>query len=148
MDEETSQINTDLISLRDLQDLGMDVDGEAGVKAQKWITYVSNYLRIIARNNGINLDARLKEDAVGGDGSYRSVVEMVVANAVMRAAQKNVEIPDAVSYSMGANPYSESVNYGANAVNDAYFKHKELQLLGFKSLSGKSQIGRIRGIRG
>lgn len=147
MDETTTQ-NTDLITLDDLAALGVDVEGEAGIKASKWITFSSNYLRVIARNNRIDLDEKLKQDAIGGDESYRSVVQMIVANAVMRANSKPVEIPDAVSYSLSANPYAESVNYGANAVKDAYFTHKELSLLGFNSLSGKSQIGRIRGIRG
>lgn len=140
---------TDLITLQDLEDLGVDVSGEeSATKAQKWITFVSNYLRVIARNNNIDLDQKLKENAVGGDGSYTSVVQMVVGNAVMRANAKPVEIPDAISYSQSANPYAESVNYGANATQDAYFKQKELALLGFKNLSGRKGIGLIRGVRG
>lgn len=146
--DETQSPTTDLIQLKTLADLGVDVEGDAGKKAARWITFVSNYLRVIARNNGIDLDRKLKDDEVGGDGSYRSVVEMVVANAVVRANAKPTSIPDAVSYSLGANPYSESVNYGSNATQDAYFKNKELQLLGFRNLSGKKQIGLIRGLRG
>lgn len=140
---------TDLISLDDLANLGVDItDEEAARKAQTWITLVSNYLRLIARNNRINLDQRLFEDQTGGDGVYTSVVKMVVSNAVMRANAKPVEIPDAISYSQRANPYSESVNYGANATLDAYFKQKELDLLGFKSIGGKQQVSILRGVRG
>lgn len=146
MDEEKP--NTDLITLEDLGAIGIDIEGDAGIKVGKWITYVSNYLRIIARNNHVDLDERLKLDDAGGDGSYRSVVEMIIANAVARAVNKPVSIPDAVSYSIAANPYSESVNYGANATKDAYFTNKELSLLGFRNLSGKKSIGLIRGIRG
>lgn len=141
--------DTDLITIEDLQALGVDLSDEASItKAQKWITYVSNYLRLIARNNGVNLDEKLKQDAVGGDGTFSSVVQMVVSNAVMRANAKSVEVPDAVMYSQSATPYSETVNYGANATQDAYFKQKELNLLGFASLSGQRSIGLIRGIRG
>lgn len=138
---------TDLITLDELAKLGVDVEGDAGTKAQKWITFVSNYLRLIARNNHIDLDQKLKEDQAGGDGVFTSVVEMVVGNAVMRANAKSVEIPDAVMYSQSANPYSEMVNYGANATQDAYFKQKELELLGFSSIGGKSKIGVVKGIR-
>ena len=114
--------DTDLITIEDLQALGVDLSDEASItKAQKWITYVSNYLRLIARNNGVNLDEKLKQDAVGGDGTFSSVVQMVVSNAVMRANAKSVEVPDAVMYSQSATPYSETVNYGANATQDAYF---------------------------
>ena len=144
-----SAAKTDLITIEDLEELGVELTDEGNIaKAQKWITYVSNYLRLIARNNGVNLDEKLKEDRVGGDGTFSSVVQMVVSNAVMRANAKPVEIPDAVSYSQSATPYAESVNYGANATQDAYFKQKELALLGFSSISGRRSIGLIRGIRG
>lgn len=139
---------TDLITLEDLEDLGVDTTGDAGTKAGKWITFVSNYLRLIARNNHVDLDQKLKEDQVGGDGVFTSVVKMVVSNAVMRASAKPVEAPDATMWSQSATPYSEMVNYGSNATQEAYFKHKELELLGFASLSGKSRIGVIRGLRG
>lgn len=149
MSDETSTPTTDLITIDNLIELGVDLEDEgARKKAQKWITFVSNYLRLIARNNHVNLDQKLYEDSVGGDGVFTSVVQMVVSNAVMRANSKPVEIPDAVSYSQTATPYAESVNYGANATQDAYFKQKELNLLGFSNLSGKRQIGIIRGIRG
>lgn len=140
--------STDLITLADLEALGVDTSGEAGIKAEKWITMVSNYLRLIARNNHVNLDQKLNEDAIGGDFVYTNAVKMVVSNAVMRAVAKPVEVPDAVSYSLRANPYAETVNYGSNATMDAYFKQKELNLLGFKNLSGRNQVSVLRGVRG
>lgn len=142
-------MSTDLITLADLEALGIDLnDSAAQAKASQWISFVSNYLRLIARNNGVNLDQKLKEDQIGGDGVFTSVVKMVVSNAVMRANAKPIEAPDAVMYSQSANPYAETINYGANATQDAYFKQKELGLLGFSSISGKKKIGVIRGIRG
>ena len=137
----------DLITLADLAALGVDVTGDAGDKAQAWITYVSNYLRLVAQNNNINLDEKLEDDKYNGRGVYTSTVKMVVANAVMRANAKPVEMPDATMYSQSASPYSEMVNYGSNATQEAYFKQKELALLGFKNLSGRRQINILRGVR-
>lgn len=138
---------TDLITLADLEALGVDVEDDAGTKAQAWITYVSNYLRLVAQNNNINLDEKLEDDKNNGQGVYTSTVKMVVANAVMRANAKNVEYPDATMYSQSASPYSEMVNYGTNATQEAYFKQKELALLGFRNISGRRQINILRGVR-
>ncbi len=137
----------DLITLADLEALGVDVEGDAGTKAQAWITYVSNYLRLVAQNNNINLDEKLEDDKNNGQGVYTSTVKMVVANAVMRANAKSVEYPDATMYSQSASPYSEMVNYGTNATQEAYFKQKELALLGFRNISGRRQINILRGVR-
>ena len=137
----------DLITLSDLADLGVDVTGEAGTKAQAWITYVSNYLRLIAQNNNVNLDEKLEDDRTNGQGVFTSTVKMVVSNAVMRANAKPVDYPDATMYSQSATPYSEMVNYGKNATQEAYFKQRELALLGFRSISGKSQFSVLRGVR-
>lgn len=139
--------NNDLITLNDLAALGVDVTGDAGTKAQAWITYVSNYLRLIAQNNNINLDEKLEDDKTNGQGVYTSTVKMVVANAVMRANAKPVEFPDATMYSQSASPYSEMVNYGSGATQEAFFKQRELDLLGFQNISGKSQITLLRGVR-
>ena len=137
----------DLITLAELEALGVDVDGDAGTKAQAWITYVSNYLRLIAQNNNVNLDERLEDDKNNGQGVYTSTVKMVVANAVMRVNAKPVDYPDATMYSQSASPYSEIVNYGSNATQEAYFKQKELALLGFRNISGRHQINILRGVR-
>lgn len=137
----------DLITIGDLRDLGVEIitlDDEK--RAAKWITYVSNYLRVIATNNGINLDEKLKIDGAAG-GQYRSVVEMVVSNAVVRGYSKNVDVPDATQWSQAATPYSESFTVPAGGT-EAYFKHKELALLGFMSVSGRGQMSIMRGVRG
>lgn len=137
----------DLIELDDLEDLGLDVSTEqARTTASAWITYVSNYLRLIARNNGINLDAKLLADRASG-GAYTSVVKMVVANAVMRANATDPQMPDVTQFSQSASPYSESFSINS-AIKDAYFKNKELELLGFSSISGNPQITVMRGVRG
>lgn len=140
--------NNDLITLSDLATLGVDVASEAdAAKASKWITYVSNYLRLIAQNNGVNLDEKMADDQANSGGVFTSVVQMVVANAVTRAIARNVDIPDATMFSQSASPYSETINFGSLNTQDAYFKHKELELLGFSTISGKSKIGVIRGVR-
>lgn len=137
----------DLITLEDLTALGLDLSTEgAEATASAWITYVSNYLRLIARNNGVNLDAKMTADKATG-GTYTSVVKMVVANAVMRANATNPEMPDITQFSQSATPYSESFSINST-IKDAYFKNKELELLGFDSISGKSQITILRGVRG
>lgn len=137
----------DLITLDDLETLGLDLTTEqAQATAAAWITYVSNYLRLIARNNGVNLDAKITSDRVSG-GAFTSVVKMVVANAVMRANATNPEMPDVTQFSQSASPYSESFSINSS-VKDAYFKHKELELLGFSSISGNPEIAVMRGVRG
>ena len=142
-----SKIQSYRITLADLEALGVDITSEEDkARAQKWITYASNYLRVIASNNGYNLDEKLNIDDAGG-GQYRSVVEMVVANAAIRGFARNLSIPDATQWSQAATPYSESVSMPAGA-SEAYFKAKELKLLGFYDVSGKSQTSIMRGVRG
>lgn len=139
--------SNDLITLDDLETLGLDLDTEqAQTAASAWITYVSNYLRLIARNNGVNLDAKIAADRASG-GPFQSVVKMAVANAVMRANATNPEMPDVTQFSQSASPYSESFSVNSQ-IKDAYFKNKELELLGFDSIGGKSQITILRGVRG
>lgn len=136
----------DLIKIDDLRDLGVDITTDEDVaKAAKWITYASNFLRVIATNNGVNLDEKLKIDDAAG-GQYRSVVEMVISNAVVRGFSKNVEVPDATQWSQSATPYSESFTVPSGG-SEAYFKTKELQLLGFHSISGRGQMSIMRGVR-
>lgn len=137
----------DFITVADLSDLGVEIRDEADtLRAEKWITYVSNYLRVIATNNGINIDEKLKIDNAAG-GQYRSVLQMVVSNAVIRGYSRNTEVPDATQWSQSATPYSES--FSIPAVNtEAYFKAKELKVLGFQSISGRGQMSIMRGARG
>ena len=137
----------DLITVQDLRDLGVEITTDNDeARAAKWITFVSNYLRVIATNNGLNLDEKLNIDDTAG-GQYRSVVEMVVSNAVIRGYERNLQVPDATQWSQSATPYSESYSLPSGA-SEAYFKAKELKLLGFNTVSGKGQMSIMRGVRG
>lgn len=139
--------NNDLIKLEDLSALGLDVtDGTVAAKASKWITFVSNQLLLIAANNDINLKQKIAIDQQVG-GYFAESVKMVVCNAVLRANATNVEAPDATQYSQAATPYSESFSWNP-ATKEAYFKHKELELLGLENISGKAQLTVLRGVRG
>ena len=139
--------NNDLITLADLQALGLDTDDETvAATASKWITFVSNQLLLIAANNGVNLTQNVKLDEQVG-GYFAESVKMVVCNAVLRANATNIEAPDATQYSQAATPYSESFSWNP-ATREAYFKHKELELLGLENISGKSQLTVLRGVRG
>lgn len=139
--------NNDLITLDDLNVLGLGTDDETvAAKASKWITFVSNQLLLIAANNGINLKQKIKLDEQVG-GYFAESVKMVVCNAVLRANATNIEAPDATQYSQAATPYSESFSWNP-ASHEAYFKHKELELLGLENISGKSQLTVLRGVRG
>ena len=139
--------NNDLITLADLQALGLATDDETvAATASKWITFVSNQLLLIAANNGVNLKQKIKMDEKLG-GYFAESVKMVVCNAVLRANATNIEAPDATQYSQAATPYSESFSWNP-ATREAYFKHKELELLGLENISGKSQLTVLRGVRG
>lgn len=140
--------NNDFITLGDLEDLGLDLSTEeAQTKAQAWISYASSFLRQIARNNGVDIDLKIALDQSSG-GFYLNTVKMVVSKSVLRANSVNVEIPDATRYAQTATPYSESISYGNASPGEVFFKQKELQLLGFKSVDGKPTFSALRGVRG
>ena len=139
--------DNNLISIEDLNALGLDTtDSVVAGKANAWIGYASNYIRLIAINNDVDLDTKLRVDAQGG-GVYTSVLKMVLANSVLRAVSTIVEAPDATQFSQTASPYAETVHFAAGH-NEAFFKKRELELLGFNSISGKSQFSVLRGVRG
>lgn len=137
-----------LITIQDLEALGLDVSTtDAATKASKWIDYASAYLRQIARNNGVDLDYKITLDTATG-GTFGEVVKMVVSNAVLRANSMNVEMPDASRYSQAASPYSETISFGNATPSEAFFKNKELKLLGFSSVDGRPTFGVLKGVRG
>ncbi len=114
-------------------------------RAEVIIHYASSYLRQIATNNGVNLDAKIADDE---NGILAENVEMVVLNAVQREMSAPTDmVPDATNWSQSASPYSESMSFSAGISNNLYFKAKELQLLGLNSVSGKSQISILEGVR-
>jgi len=110
------------------------------------LTAASNLLRLIARNNGIDLDEKIE---VEDDWLIRENIKNIICDAARRtlAAPSDI-IPDASQYSMAASPYSQSISIGGGNAATIYFKTKELQLLGISSISGKSSIGILRGARG
>lgn len=136
----------DFIDLAYLQEVWKPLSTEEQVRADAVIGQVSSFLRLIAKNNNIDID-----DKIAGDpsGVYGDSVKMVVANAVQRAMAKPVDMaPDASSWSQTASPYSESMTFSGTSTQDAYFKTKELQLLGLGGISGNGGMAIVRGIRG
>ena len=113
-------------------------------RAETLLTMASNYLRQIAANNSIDLDAKIAEDTTG---LLKTNVKTVVLSATKRAMLTPTDAPPADQWSQSANPYSESITF-TNPSNDLFFKKNELQLIGVGSIGGQSQFGVLRGARG
>lgn len=121
-----------------------EVDAEDS-KVSAILGQASNLLRQIASNNHIDLDERIANDDTG---LYGESVKMVVLDATQRLlATPSSVSPDATQWSQSASPYSESMSFSGGAQSGVYFKKRELELLGLGSISGKSQIGILRGVR-
>lgn len=119
----------------------LDVDEEK--RAGVLIHAASNQLRLIAKNNNIDLDEIIEKDS---SKVFAESVGFVVLAAVKRAMLTPVDAPPATQWSQSASPYSESMTF-TNPASDLYFKKSELQMLGLNRLSNKSQIGVLRGVR-
>ena len=122
-------------------------DDDSRDKAEALLDQASNFLRQIAKNNHINLDEKIYDDDTG---LYRENVKAVVITAAWRLLSSPTDsvAPDVTQWSQSASPYSESMSFGSGgAQTSIYFKTRELELLGLKSVSGKSQIGLLRGVR-
>lgn len=115
-------------------------------RAEALLAQASNYLRQIAINNQSNLDQRIQDDVTG---VLAENVKMVVVNAVQRVMSTPKDMPsDATQWTQSASPYSESMGFSAGAVNNnLFFKARDLQLLGLGTISGRSQISLLRGVR-
>ena len=100
-------------------------------------------LRLIAKNNNIDLDEIIEKDT---NEVFADSVGFVVLSAVKRAMLTPADAPPATQWSQSASPYSESMTF-TNPASDLYFKKSELQMLGLSKISGKSQIGVLRGVR-
>ena len=134
-------------SVAELQDIWKPLALDEQARAEKVLLQISNFLRLIGKNNHINLDDKINYS--DPDGVFESNVKMVVLNAAQRVlAQPSEMVPDATAFSQSASPYSESMNFGASGNAGAFFKDKELKLLGLFSLSGKSSVSLLRGVRG
>lgn len=119
----------------------LDVDEEK--RAETLIHAASTQLRLIAKNNKVDLDEIIEED---DSKVFADSVRFVVLAAVKRAMLTPVDAPPATQWSQAASPYSESMTF-TNPASDLYFKKSELQMLGLNKISGKSQIGVLRGVR-
>ena len=114
-------------------------------RAEALLLQASNGLRLIAKNNGHDLDDMVDSDT---SGIYEANVKSVVMAAVQRLLAAPTEMaPDATSFSQSASPYSESISYQADSSGSIFFKTRELKLLGLGSISGSKQIGILRGVR-
>lgn len=112
-------------------------------RATALLKYASNYLRQIGKNNGVDIDQKIKESA---DGVYCDSVKLVTLAAVKRALLTPTDAPPANQWSQSASPYAETMVF-TNPSNDIFFKQAELQLIGLSSVAGRSKFGLIRGAR-
>ena len=113
-------------------------------RAGTLLAMASNYLRLIARNNTVDLDTQITNDTTGVTSE---TVKMVVLQAVKRAMLMPSDMPEVDQWSQSASPYSESMKF-TNPTNDLFFKRNELQLIGLASISGTQQFGILTGARG
>lgn len=114
-------------------------------RAEALLEQASNYLRQIVINNQGNLDQRIADDTTG---VLAKTVEMVILSAVQRIMSAPEGLPaDATQWTQSATPYSESMGFSGGVSGNLFFKARELELLGINSVSGKSQISLLRGVR-
>lgn len=129
----------------DLERVWRKLSVEDIARAEALIAQASNYLRQIAINNQGDLDQRIANDSTG---VLVKTVEMVVINAVQRVMSAPDGLPtDATQWTQSATPYSESMSFSGGLSGNLFFKARELELLGINSVSGKSQISLLRGVR-
>ena len=113
-------------------------------RATTLLEYSSNSLRMIGRNNQINIDTEITNDPTG---VYEDTVKLVVLSSVQRALATPLDAPPADSWSQSASPYSESMNL-INPSTNLYFKSAELNSIGLSSVAGSAKFGVLRGVRG
>lgn len=94
-------------------------------RANYILKMVSNRLRQMATDLGLNLDALVNADAV-----YFLNVQSVVMESAKRALQSPTDQLPTESYQQTAGPYSENFKY-SNPAGDIFFKKAELKLIGF-----------------
>lgn len=121
---------------------GADVDTDDTARIESLLIYASNYLRQIARNNGVDIDVEVDNDELTA-----STVKSIVMASVKRALNTPANAPAAGSWAQSATPYSQTISNFENPGGDIYFKNNELKLLGFSSIGKSSQFGILRGIK-
>lgn len=107
-------------------------------RADLLLELASNRLRLIAIDNGIDLDAKILVDA-----AYETTLRWVVMEAVKRAMQAPTNMPPVESYGQTAGPYSENYKY-TNPTGDLWFKKSELSAVG---LSGNQTLSSVSSAR-
>lgn len=128
----------------ELQSFWKPLSSDELTRAGVLLDYASTSLRMIGRNNDINIDTKSDQDSTG---VYRDAVKLVILSSVQRAMATPVDAPPADSWSQSASPYSESMNL-INPSTNLYFKTAELQSIGLSSVAGSSKFGLLRGVRG
>lgn len=103
-------------------------------RADYILKMVSNRLRQIALDVGVDLDAKVNANEV-----YFLNVQGVVMESAKRALQAPLDQLPTETYSQTAGPYSENFKY-SNPAGDIYFKKAELSLIG---LSGNQTLSSI-----
>lgn len=116
-------------------------DADEIARAQMLLEFASDNLRMIARNNGMDIDAQIAADTTG---LFAKIVKNVILTSVKRALNTPADMPtDATMWSQSATPYSEQVQF-VNPTSDIFFKNNELKILGLSSINGNSQFGVLR----
>lgn len=110
-------------------------------RAEMLLEQASDYLRLVARNNGRDLDTMIEGDTTG---LLAKNVELVVLEAVKRALTTPIDAPPADQWSQAASPYSESMTF-MNLSGNLFFKDEELRLIGVVPTG--TQFGILRGVR-
>lgn len=121
-------------TVADLSTFWRPITGAETSRAEDLLALASSRLRLYANNSGIDLDAKVAEDA-----DYALAVKWVVMEATKRAMSTPVDVPPVDSYSQAAGPYSENYKF-TNPSGDLWFKKSELKTLG---LSGLQSLGSI-----
>lgn len=103
-------------------------------RADVLLPMASNRLRLMAQQNGIDLDAQKADSAV-----FASTLQWVVLEAVKRALQTPTDSMPVDTYSQTAGPYSENYKY-SNPSGDLWFKKSELSELGLYAVQSLSSI--------
>ena len=127
-----------LVTIQDLEKFWRPLNGDAETdRATTLLLMAESFLRQIASNNGLDLDVKIAADSI-----FKASVKLILLAAVKRAMTTPVDAPPANNWSQAANPYSETIQF-TNPSGDLYFKKNEMQLLGLRSISGKSQFGTL-----
>jgi len=131
-------------TVEELEAFWKPLDTSEESRATVLLDYSSNMLRMIGRNNEINIDTQIANDP---SGVYGEAVKLVVLSSVQRAMATPLDAPPADSWSQSASPYSESMQF-TNPSTNLYFKSAELNSIGLSSVAGSSKFGVLRGVRG